>query len=131
MGPGGPGLAAVFRGLRKRPVQRPQHGAGHDLHPATAACHTGASTSLARTMGFALGPALATLLWSVFNHEPEGMRAAMALATALSAASVTALIAHQRQQSRPGEELRGAPVENVQGLRANVGTNSVSERQDV
>jgi MFS family permease len=33
---------------------------------------TGASTSLARHMGFALGPALATLVWSIYAYEPEG-----------------------------------------------------------
>jgi MFS family permease len=53
---------------------------------------TGASTSLARQMGFALGPALATLVWSVSSYEPEGMRGAMTLATALSALAVTALV---------------------------------------
>jgi MFS family permease len=53
---------------------------------------TGASTSLARTMGFALGPALATLVWSISSYEPEGMRGAMTLATALSGLSVVALV---------------------------------------
>lgn len=53
---------------------------------------TGASTSLARTMGFALGPALATLAWSASSYEPVGMRAAVALATALSVVSVIALL---------------------------------------
>jgi MFS family permease len=52
---------------------------------------TGSSTNLARTMGFALGPALATLVWSVSSYEPEGMRGAVALATMLSALSVVAL----------------------------------------
>jgi len=53
---------------------------------------TGASTGLARTMGFALGPALATLVWSISSYELAGIRAAMTLATALSAVSVIALI---------------------------------------
>jgi MFS family permease len=52
---------------------------------------TGASTSLARTMGFALGPALATLAWSISSYQPAGMRAAMTLASVLSALSVVAL----------------------------------------
>ena len=56
---------------------------------------TGASTSLARTMGFALGPALATLLWSLSSYEPEGMRATITLATVLSALSAAALT-HRR-----------------------------------
>jgi MFS family permease len=53
---------------------------------------TGASTNLARTMGFALGPALATLVWSISSYEPEGMRGAMTLATVLSTLSVVALV---------------------------------------
>jgi MFS family permease len=53
---------------------------------------TGASTSLARTTGFALGPALATLVWSVASYQPEGMRAAMTVATVLSAFSAVALV---------------------------------------
>lgn len=52
---------------------------------------TGSSTSLARTLGFALGPALATLMWSISSYEPAGMRAAITVATALSALSVLAL----------------------------------------
>jgi MFS family permease len=52
---------------------------------------TGASIGLARTIGFALGPALATLVWSLSSYEAEGMRAAITLATALSALSVVAL----------------------------------------
>jgi MFS family permease len=54
---------------------------------------TGASTSLARTMGFALGPALATLVWSISSYQPAGMWAAMTLATVLSALSIIALVA--------------------------------------
>ncbi|MGH8866397.1 MAG: MFS transporter [Actinomycetes bacterium] len=60
--------------------------------PRALLATTGASTSLARTMGFALGPALATLVWSLSSYEPEGMRGAMTLATALSALSVVALV---------------------------------------
>ncbi len=52
----------------------------------------GALTGLARTFGFALGPALATLVWSVSSYAAEGMRAAMILAAALSALSVAALV---------------------------------------
>ncbi|WP_349693880.1 MFS transporter [Actinopolymorpha sp. B11F2] len=52
---------------------------------------TGSSTSLARTMGFAMGPALATLVWSL-SDQPGGMRAAIILATAISALSAVALV---------------------------------------
>ena len=56
---------------------------------------TGASTSLARTMGFALGPALATLAWSLSGYEAAGMRTAMAMATVFSACSVAVLVAYR------------------------------------
>jgi hypothetical protein len=42
-------------------------------------------------MGFAFGPALATLVWSAFSYGPAGMRGAVILAMALSALSVLAL----------------------------------------
>jgi MFS family permease len=61
---------------------------------------TGSSTSLARTTGFALGPALATLVWSISSYEPEGMRGAMTLATVLSALSLVALV----RMRVPGEQ---------------------------
>jgi hypothetical protein len=69
----------------------------------------GASTSLARTVGFALGPALATLAWSISAYEVEGMRAAMAMATAFSACSVAVLVPHgvnRRQASGTAEGQR-------------------------
>jgi MFS family permease len=53
---------------------------------------TGASTSLARQLGFAVGPALATLVWSISSYKPEGMRGALTLAMVLSALSVVALV---------------------------------------
>ncbi|MEU7219886.1 MFS transporter [Nocardia iowensis] len=60
--------------------------------PTALLATTGSSTSLARTMGFALGPALATLLWSASSYGSDGMRAAVTLATAISALSVLALV---------------------------------------
>jgi MFS family permease len=65
---------------------------------------TGASTSLARQIGFALGPALATLVWSIFTYELAGMRGAMTLAMALSALSVVALV----RTRPPGKQSRVA-----------------------
>lgn len=61
---------------------------------------TGASTSLARTLGFALGPALATLTWSLSSYQTNGMRTAMTLATVLSALSAIALL----RPRAPGEQ---------------------------
>ena len=68
---------------------------------------TGASTSLARQLGFALGPALATAAWALSNYGPEGMRAAVLLATALSAAA-TAVLVHWRRadESEPPPRTR-------------------------
>jgi MFS family permease len=62
----------------------------------------GGSTSLARTMGFALGPALATLVWSFSSYGPEGIRGTMTLATLLSGLSVLAL-AHTRLPRRQAQ----------------------------
>jgi MFS family permease len=61
---------------------------------------TGSSTSLARTMGFALGPALATLVWAGSSYQPAGIRGAMTLATVLSALSAVALV----RTRVPGEQ---------------------------
>ncbi|MEO3802285.1 MFS transporter [Nonomuraea sp. B1E8] len=52
---------------------------------------TAATTSLARQLGVALGPALATGVWALSGYDPQGMRLAVALATALACASVLAL----------------------------------------
>ena len=58
---------------------------------------TGASTTLARTLGFALGPALATLLWSTDAFGPDGMGRAVAAAAVLSGLSVAALSARDHR----------------------------------
>jgi EmrB/QacA subfamily drug resistance transporter len=65
---------------------------------------TGSSTSLARQLGFALGPALATLIWSVASSGPGGMRGVMVLATALCALAVVALA----RTRLPGEQEKPA-----------------------
>jgi hypothetical protein len=64
---------------------------------------TGASTSLARQLGFALGPVLATLAWSLSAYQPAGMRAAILLATALGAASVIALARARTPGAEPAQ----------------------------
>lgn len=68
--------------------------------PSTLLATVGASTSLARTMGFALGPALSTLAWSISSNQPAGMRAAITLATLLSAVSIAAYVRSSRAPSR-------------------------------
>jgi MFS family permease len=80
---------------------------------------TGASTSLARTLGFALGPALATLVWSLSSYEAEGMRGAMTIATVLSALSVVALVRTRVPGGRAGgaQDQRAAEPEGQQVIR--------------
>ncbi|MEV4807833.1 MFS transporter [Nonomuraea sp. NPDC049421] len=64
---------------------------------------TGSSTSLARTMGFALGPALATLVWAASSYQHSGMRAAVTVATVLSALSVVALLRMRLPGKQPSD----------------------------
>jgi MFS family permease len=59
--------------------------------PPSLLATTGASTSLARQMGFALGPALATLAWAASAYRPDAMRPSILLAATLSAGSLLAL----------------------------------------
>ena len=67
--------------------------------PPSLLAPTGSSTSLVRLMG-SLGPALATLVWSISSYEPEGLRGAMTLATILSALSAVAVM----RVRLPGEQ---------------------------
>jgi MFS family permease len=93
----------------------------------------GASTSLARQTGFALGPALATVVWAVSGYEATGLRAAVGLGAVVSVAAIVAL-AVIRAAARPAAdgdpeagsrtgrgaadgavEHRGAPTESGSG----------------
>lgn len=47
---------------------------------------TSATTNLARQIGIALGPALATVLWASSGYSIGGMRAALGLAVGLGLA---------------------------------------------
>lgn len=60
---------------------------------------TGASTSLARQLGFALGPALATTIWALSSSPPIGMRMAVGLAVAAGLLGVLALTQDRRRTS--------------------------------
>ncbi|MFI0372323.1 MFS transporter [Actinomadura sp. 1N219] len=64
---------------------------------------TGATTSLARQLGVALGPALATATWSLTGYGVDGMRAALGLAAVLGAVSVLVQVRGVRA-SRPVAE---------------------------
>jgi MFS family permease len=59
----------------------------------------GATTSLAHQVGFALGPALATVMWAASGYTPTGMRIAVGAATALTLTILLALIG--RRSTRP------------------------------
>lgn len=60
--------------------------------PPSLLATTGATTSLARQVGFAFGPALAVVAWGLSSYRPDDMTAPVLLATACSAASVVALL---------------------------------------
>jgi hypothetical protein len=51
----------------------------------------GASTSLARQVGFAFGPALATVVWAISDYGAAGLRIAVGLGAAVSVAAIVAL----------------------------------------
>lgn len=55
--------------------------------PAAMAATVGATTSLARTMGFALGPALATVVWAAGSYDGRSMQTALAIGALVGALS--------------------------------------------
>ena len=65
----------------------------------------GASTSLARQLGIAFGPALTTTVWSLAGDGVDGMRAAIVLAVVLAASSGFA------QKQRPAITREPVPVD--------------------
>ncbi|MCW2131929.1 MFS transporter [Arthrobacter sp. VKM Ac-2550] len=70
----------------------------------------GATTSLARQVGFAFGPALAMVAWGLSSYRLDGMNAALLLATACSAISVVALLRlGSTPRSRPGSSRLKTP----------------------
>jgi hypothetical protein len=63
----------------------------------------GATTSLARQLGFSLGPGLATTTWAVSGYTTPGMRTAMVIAAVLAA---LALLCLSRDALTPQEPVR-------------------------
>ena len=61
--------------------------------PAALLGTVGGLSGLARTLGFALGPALATVLWSHGELTPDAMRPAFALTAVLPALVLAAILA--------------------------------------
>jgi MFS family permease len=82
------GLFGVAMGL----FNAPNMALAFSRAPRTLLGTTGASTSLARQLGFALGPALATTTWAFSDFTVTGMRAGIGLAAAVSALGVVALV---------------------------------------
>nr|WP_246211278.1 MFS transporter [Phytoactinopolyspora alkaliphila] len=78
----------------------------------------GASTSMARQIGIALGPALATTAWALSGYQQSGMRTALALACALAALSVVALVISRRAAGTDAAAGGGEPGEGVRGPMA-------------
>ncbi|NEE00906.1 MFS transporter [Phytoactinopolyspora halotolerans] len=66
---------------------------------------TGATTSLVRQLGIALGPALTTVMWSIAGDGIDGMRLALVLAAVLAAVSVLVLV-RRHADDEPGTEPR-------------------------
>jgi DHA2 family multidrug resistance protein-like MFS transporter len=62
----------------------------------------GAASGLARSLGFACGPLLATTAWAVSGYEPSGMRVGIGVATALCVAVALVTISTPRgERSQP------------------------------
>jgi MFS family permease len=66
---------------------------------------TAASTGVARQLGLALGPALATSAWALSGYALGGMRAAMGLATMAAVLGAVALVRMRRAGVGGEEEL--------------------------
>jgi MFS family permease len=80
---------------------------------------TGATISLARSLGFALGPALATAIWAAGRYSVGGMRAAVAAAAVAAAVAAVATAVPSRRggeavvaaaTARPGKAEPAAPA---------------------
>lgn len=76
---------------------------------------TSASTHLARALGFALGPALATATWALADYSRTGMRTAMALGAAFAALTVAAVALHRRGTPEPTTPDTAPAVAELEG----------------
>lgn len=77
--------------------------------PSHLLATTGASANLVRQLGFALGPALATITWAASGYTPSGMRVAVGLAAGLTALGLAALARSHPAPSEAGDLPSGAP----------------------
>ncbi|GAA3608959.1 MFS transporter [Nonomuraea rosea] len=79
----------------------PNMSAAMSASPSGLLATAGAATSVARQGGFALGPAMATLVWGLSNYGIGGIRGAFAAASVVVAASAVPLARGPRSR-RPG-----------------------------
>lgn len=97
--------------LWQRAVQRTQHGDRHVERAPPLSATTGATTSLARQLAFAVGPALATLAKDLSSYRPESVTVPVLVATACSAVSVASLMvlrpSHARHTTRQRQNPQG------------------------
>nr|WP_063779219.1 MFS transporter [Kibdelosporangium sp. MJ126-NF4]CEL13103.1 Drug resistance transporter EmrB/QacA subfamily [Kibdelosporangium sp. MJ126-NF4] len=82
----------------------PNMSAAMSASPVRLLATTGATTSVARQAGFALGPAVATLVWGLSGYTVGGIRNTFAVASVLVAASAIPLARGVR--TRHGESER-------------------------
>jgi predicted MFS family arabinose efflux permease len=70
------------------------------------AASTGASTNVARQLGFAIGPATVTAIWAAQDYATDGLSQAMALAAGASVAAAVALLPPARPPHTTGMNQR-------------------------
>lgn len=92
-----PAVVGAGMGLFMGPNQTSVMGGAPPQQLATA----GGVTGLARSVGFGLGPALATGAWAGAGYSPTGMRLAVAIAAIAALGAVAALIEARPRTSRP------------------------------
>jgi DHA2 family multidrug resistance protein-like MFS transporter len=92
----------------------PNQAAMMSAAPRELLASAGAVGGLARSIGFAMGPALATAVWSLASYDPAGLRMAAVLAGVLAVAAMLGIapwgraLAGPSLHRRPG--LPGAPA---------------------
>jgi MFS family permease len=88
-------LAGVGMGLYGGPVQSLVMTAVPPARIATA----GSAVQLARSLGFTLGPALATAAWGLGGSDTSGVRAGLGLAAAAACLAALLLARHGRRSA--------------------------------
>lgn len=97
-------LVGAGFGLLTTPIQAAALAAA----PAHLVATTAATTNLARHVGIALGPALATLAWSVDGGSPAAMSGALVVGVAAAAATVASALAMSPRRYRAADLARRA-----------------------